>query len=125
MRLESQIRDGVCTLRLKGRFVTGSDAELLSAKKHLQENGIVKTVIDLAQVPYIDSTGLAFVVELHKLLQKRGGQLALANANARVREVLTLTRIGDVIPLFDSGEAAEDALRAAELAVPGRSCQAC
>jgi anti-sigma B factor antagonist len=110
MRLESQIRDGVCVLRLLGRFVTGSDAELVTARNYLQENGIANAILDLKAVPYIDSTGLAFVVELHKSLARRGGQLLLAGANQRVREVLEMTRIGDVIPLFKDVDEAQAAL---------------
>lgn len=111
MRLESEIRDGVCILRLQGRFVTGSDAALVSARKSLQESGIAKAVVDLSAVPYIDSTGLAFVVELHKSLASRGGQLFLADANERVREILEITRIGEIVPLFADVEDAEAALR--------------
>jgi anti-anti-sigma factor len=111
MRLESQIREGVGVLRLVGRFVTGSDAEFLSAKNLLEKAGVVNTVVDLSEVPYIDSTGLAFVVELHKALQRRGGRLMLANANARVREVLEMTRIGEIVPMFDDVEDAKDSLR--------------
>ena len=115
MRLESQIRDGVCILRLQGRFVTGSDAALVSAQKSLEEVGIAKAVVDLSAVPYVDSTGLAFMVELHKSLASRGGQLFLAHANERVREVLQMTRIGEIIPLFHDVEDAEAALRGAVL----------
>jgi anti-sigma B factor antagonist len=111
MRLESRIRDGVCILRLQGRFVTGSDAALVSARNSLEEVGIAKAIIDLRAVPYIDSTGLAFVVELHKALASRGGQLFLADANQRIREVLQMTRIGEIIPLFQDVEDAEAALR--------------
>jgi anti-anti-sigma factor len=112
MCLEFQIRDGVGILRLQGRFVTGADAEFVSARNSLQQAGIDNAVVDLRAVPYIDSTGLAFVVELHKFLVSRGGQLFLANANQRVREVLRLTRIGEIIPLFEDVEDAEAALRA-------------
>jgi anti-sigma B factor antagonist len=111
MRLESQIRDGVCILRLQGRFVTGSDAEFVSARNYLQKIGIANAVVDFGAVPYVDSTGLAFVVELHKSLASRGGQLFLANANQRIREVLQMTRIGEIIPLFEDVEDAEAALR--------------
>jgi anti-anti-sigma factor len=112
MCLEFQIRDGVGILRLQGRFVTGADAEFVSARNSLQQAGIDNAIVDLRAVPYIDSTGLAFVVELHKFLAGRGGQLFLASANQRVREVLRLTRIGEIIPLFEDAEDAEAALRA-------------
>jgi anti-anti-sigma factor len=112
MRFQPQIRDGVGVLHPQGRFVTGSDAELVSARNFLEEAGIPNAVVDLSAVPYIDSTGLAFIVELHKSLVSRGGQLFLADANRRVREVLQITRIGEIIPLFDDVEDAEAALRA-------------
>ena len=112
MRVESQIRDGVAVLCLEGRFVTGSDAELVSSRRILEEAGISRAIVDLGDVPYIDSTGLAFVVELHKSLVSRGGQLFLAHANERIREVLEITRIGEIIPVFDDVEDAEAALRA-------------
>ena len=111
MRLEARIHDDVCVLRLQGRFVTGSDNELVSARNHLREIGIAKAVLDMRAVPYIDSTGLAFVVDLHKALAERGGQLLLAGANARVREVLDMTRIGEIIPSYKDVEEAEAALR--------------
>jgi len=110
MRLESEIRDGVGVLHLQGRFVTGSDRELETARQYLEKMGIAKAVVDLTAVPYIDSTGLAFVVELYKSLSGRGGKLTLAHGNARVREVLEMTRIREIIPMFDGVEAAEAAL---------------
>jgi len=115
MRLEFNIRDGVFVLRLKGRFSTGSNAEVASAKEQLQQPEIANAVVDLGEVPYIDSTGLAFLVELYKVLQGRGGQLVLAGANARVREVLTLTRIGELMPVFDDQKSAIAALQAPQV----------
>jgi anti-anti-sigma factor len=111
MRLRAEIRDCVCILEPQGRFVTGSDTDLRAARKYLEENGISKAVIDFGGVPYIDSTGLGFVVELHKSLASRGGQLLLANANERIREVLQLTRIAEIVPLFDDTSEAEAALQ--------------
>ncbi len=122
MRVEQENREGVSVVRLKGRFVTGSDAELVSARKFLHGIGSSKAVLDFQGVPYIDSTGLAFVVELHKDLHNRGGQLVLANVNSRVREVLTLTRIGEIVPVFESEEAAKAALRDPEVLANCAGC---
>ena len=113
MRFETEMRDGVCVIRLQGRFVTGSDGELASVQNHLQEIGAASAVLDFREVPYIDSTGLAFVVELHKAMKQRGGQAVVAEASPRIREVLNLTRIAEVVPVYDSLETAETALRGA------------
>ena|SRR5581483_662995 len=119
MRLESEFRDNVCVMRLNGRFVTGSEDELRLAERHLRDTKIDRAIIDLSGVPYIDSTGLAFVVELHNSLESRGGQLVLASANPRVRQVLALTRIGEVIPVYDDESAALRALTSSQLVAGG------
>jgi anti-anti-sigma regulatory factor len=61
------------------------------------------------------------VVELHKSLKRKGGRLVLAGPNARVREVLSLTRIDAIVPVFDCLETAEIALngRGAAAALQG------
>jgi anti-sigma B factor antagonist len=116
MRFKTEIRNGMAVVRLAGRFVTGSDADLVCMKDQLEKAGVVKAILDLSGVPYIDSTGLAFVVELHNAMRRRGGQVVLANVNARVREVLAMTRIQEVLPIFDGEDSAEAGLRDAELA---------
>lgn len=113
MRVETQIQHGVCVIRLRGRFVTGSDAAFVSARKSLQENGIAKAVVDLSEVPYIDSTGLAFIVDLHKWLESRGGQLVLSGATDRVRDVLDLTHIARIVPMAETATQSESKLRSA------------
>jgi anti-anti-sigma factor len=110
MRVQSEDRRGVSILRLIGRFVTGSDAELSAAEKSLREAGISNAILDLSGVPYVDSTGLAFIVELHKSLIARGGQLFLTGAGPRVCEVLEMTRIAEIVPMFENVAGAEAAL---------------
>jgi anti-anti-sigma regulatory factor len=56
---------------------------------------------------------LAFVVELHNSLVKRGGRLILVNANTRVREVLALTHIDRIVPTYAEAGQAENAFRVA------------
>jgi anti-anti-sigma factor len=111
MRFEWEVREGLFVARPIGRFVTGCEAALESAEAQLEQNGVDRAIVDLSQVPYLDSTGLAFVVELHKLLKNRGGQLALASPNQRVHEVLELTRIGQIVPVYTDMESAETGLR--------------
>jgi anti-sigma B factor antagonist len=115
MRFETDLRDGVHVVRLEGRFVTGSERELAQVKQQLQELGATRVVLDFRQVPYVDSTGLAFIVELHKALKQRGGQAVIVQSSPRIQEVLNLTRIADVVPVYDGMERAEAALRAVVL----------
>lgn len=113
MSMEFEVRVDYCVIRLTGRFTIGTHSEYLCARNELRHNGIPPAVIDCRELQYLDSTGLSFLVELHKLL---GGHMALACVNARVREILQLTRLDGVIRAYPDVDSAAAALRVPALA---------
>ena len=121
MRIEIDIKGDVCILRLKGRFVTGSNAEYERARAALQATGCRKVIVDCREAAYLDSTGIAFVVQIYKSVKDSGGEFLLVNINSRVREVLELTTLDEIIPLFDDEQAALAALRDAEIGERARA----
>lgn len=101
----------MCVLRLQGRFVTGSDAPYLRAKlDEIKASGYRKVVADFGDVPYLDSTGISFVVSCYTALTNVGGHFALARVSPRVMEVLHLTKLAGVIPNFADEQSAIAAL---------------
>ena len=69
--------------------------------------------MDFGGVDYVDSTGIGFLIGIYtSVTRSPNGQFALANANRRVREVLELTRLAQVIQLFPTEAAALEALNA-------------
>ena len=101
MLIEFDYKDDVCIIRPRGRFVTGSDAEYLRKKTdELKSCGRTKVMTDLHDVPYADSTGIAFIVGAYtSVTNSLGGRFVLVSPNPRVREVLDLTRLSTVIPI--------------------------
>jgi anti-sigma B factor antagonist len=63
-------------------------------------------VLDLDHVKHLDSSDLAQVLGAFKLATEAEGHVVIANPNARIREILRITRLEDVLPLFDSIETA-------------------
>jgi anti-anti-sigma factor len=114
MLVEFDYRGDICMLRLHGRFATGQDTLYLHTKaEELKTSGYQKILVDFAGVDYVDSTGIGFLIGIYTSVKKNPlGQFALANANRRVREVLELTRLAQVIQLYPSETAALDALNA-------------
>ena len=110
LQIQTELRNDVCILRLKGRFVTGSDDEFLFARDELRHSGLRKVLADCRELPYIDSTGLAFMVDLYTELRDSGGRFVLAGANPRVRQVLQLTRLDRFIPILADEQAALEML---------------
>jgi anti-anti-sigma factor len=114
MLVEFEYRGDICVLRLQGRFATGQDSLYLHTKaEELKAAGSVKILVDFSDVDYVDSTGIGFLIGIYTSVTKSpNGRFALVNANRRVRDVLELTRLAQVIQMYPSEAAALAALGA-------------
>lgn len=112
MLVEFEYRGDICILRMEGRFATGQDSLYLHTKgEELKSSGYIKVLVDLGRVDYVDSTGIGFLIGIYTSVKKSPlGQFALANVNRRVREVLELTRLAQVIQIYPTEAAALEAL---------------
>jgi anti-sigma B factor antagonist len=65
------------------------------------------TIIDLTEVPYMDSTGMGTIVNQFVRCQSKGVKLLVAGVSARVLELFKLTKVDTVIPITATAEEAE------------------
>lgn len=71
------------------------------------ETPIALNILDLADVPYMDSMGLGMLVTHHVRCKNRGIRMVAAGVSPRVLQLLTLTKVDGVIPMAVSVKAAE------------------
>jgi anti-sigma B factor antagonist len=65
-----------------------------------------RLVINLAQVPYMDSSAIAVLVELLQKVRKTGGRVFLTNLQPRVKGLLEIARLGSIFSIVnDEAEA--------------------
>jgi anti-anti-sigma factor len=113
MVVDFEYKGDVCVLRLKGRILTGSDAGYLRVKSdELKASGYRKVLADFRHVPYVDSTGIGFLVAVYTSMRNCKGRFVMANLNPRVREVLDLTRLAEILTICDDEAGALAALNA-------------
>lgn len=67
-------------------------------------------VVDLSLVRYIDSSGVASLVEALQASRKRGGTFGLAALSPAARRVLELGRLDRVFSIYETAEAGLDDL---------------
>jgi anti-anti-sigma factor len=95
--------DDVSILDLRGKSTIDSgESELLS--KHLRDlaaTGKRKLLLNLMNLSHIDSSGVSIIVEMYVSLKRIGGELKLLSPRGRVRDVLTVYRLLEVIPSFE------------------------
>lgn len=78
------------------------DVELLSIA--MSKNQLMKIARDtkkdielnLAEVNYIDSSGIGLLISMHKLQSEKGKKLKLINLNQRVKEIIRLTSVDNI-----------------------------
>lgn len=96
---------GRLVLKLKGEV----DLEHSPAVRKLLLDAVARrrnVLVDLAGVDYIDSSGIACLVEALQAAQKNGFALALVAVSHRVMRVLALARLDKVFPIHADVEAA-------------------
>jgi anti-sigma B factor antagonist len=109
MQIEERAVGDVVVLDLKGKITLGEGDELLKDKVNsLVNQGHKKIILNLADVPYIDSAGLGEVVRTYTTVSRQGGSLKLLNLTKRITDLLSITKLLTVFETFDSEN---DALR--------------
>jgi anti-sigma B factor antagonist len=94
-------REGITLLDLKGRITAGPEAKALREKvAGLNQESGCRLVLNLAQVDYIDSTGLGALTMCATSLHKSGGDVKLLNLNRRNIELLVMTKLATVFEIF-------------------------
>jgi anti-sigma B factor antagonist len=63
-----------------------------------------RVVLNLAQVPYMDSSAIAVLVELLQKVRKTGGRVFLTSLQPRVKGLVEIARLGSIFGIVD-GEA--------------------
>ena len=78
-----------------------------SFREHLftaQQKKPQRLVVDLGQVPYMDSSGVATLVEAMQTARRSGSKLVLCNMQARVRSIFEIARLDSVFLIVGSAD---------------------
>lgn len=95
---------------LKGRLDAYTCPAVKADLNDLIAGGHSKIVIDLQDVPFMDSSGLSSLVSALRLVREKGGNLALSGVQEKVHVVLRLTMLDRVFPIHPTPEAAQQNL---------------
>ncbi len=123
MALLTTIRrmNGVAVAYCGGRLVLGEESKSLRLLVKDLLNKSPQIVLDLGDVTHMDSGGLGALVALYTSARAAGGDIKLANLNARLSDLLQITRLATVFEIFDRAEDAAAAFKKKEI---GRSATA-
>jgi anti-sigma B factor antagonist len=107
MKIDERTVGEVVILDLQGKLLIGEGDELLREKiNNLVEGGKTKILLNLGDVPYMDSAGLGEVVRCYTTVSRKNGKLKLVNLTKRLEDLLSITKLLTVFETYDNEDEA-------------------
>ena len=105
MEIKSFEKEGVVVFQVDGEINISTSPDL---KKQFEKKPSKNIVVDLEKVSYIDSSGLATLVEILKKTKTQGGSLGLAGLSDKVKSLFEITKLDK---LFSISRSQDEAIR--------------
>jgi anti-sigma B factor antagonist len=114
MALHATHRDAgeVTVVDISGRITLGDGSSLLRKKlRELLEEKRTNIVLNLADVDYIDSSGIGELVSGYTAVKSRGGELKLLHLTKKVHDLLQITKLYTVFDVHSDETSAVQSFR--------------
>jgi anti-sigma B factor antagonist len=107
MKIEIRSIGDVKVLDCSGKITLGEGTiSIRNAVRDALEGGAKKIILNLAEINYIDSSGVGELVSTYTTTVNRGGKLKLLKLTHKLRELLTITKLLTVFDIYDDENAA-------------------
>lgn len=109
IRVTSETIDGAVVVSPEGDVDLAGSPVLRTTLKQAHGAKPKRLIIDLASVDYMDSSGVATLVEALQMSRKNGTKMVLCSMKDRVRSIFEIARLDTVFSIVPSRD---DALKA-------------
>ena len=107
-RAQARHRDGLAVLDLEGDIDRSAEAALESAYAEATTGVDGPVLLNFAAVDYINSTGIAVIVGVLAKARKEHRQIIACGLGDHYKEIFSITRLSDFMPVLDSEEEAAE-----------------
>ncbi len=98
--------ESVTIFDLKGNLIMGAEEALIDAISQAVTDGETQLLVNMAEVPFIDSSGIGGLIKAFTRVKAEGGKLKLLNPTHNARQLLSITGLLSVFETFDDEAAA-------------------
>ena len=107
MKIEMRTIGDVRILDCSGKITLGEGTMAVrNTVRDILKDGGKKIILNLADVNYIDSSGIGELVRTYTTVTSGGGQLKLLSLTKKIQELLQITKLLTVFQVYDSESAA-------------------
>lgn len=103
MKFSTRNVGAIAIIDIEGKILLGEgDVEIKQEVNHLLKQGNKDILLNLTRVPYMDSAGLGEIIRCFTAVRKNGGNLKLVGPNERLIDLLTITKLINVLDWSDN-----------------------
>jgi serine/threonine-protein kinase RsbW len=107
-KMQAQVEkvNDVAVLALEGEINVTNSMKLRETFIKTVNEGMNKFLADFEKVTFIDSSGLAVLIEMVKRLKENNGRLILCNVNVKIKGLFEITKVHKLIDIYENRETA-------------------
>ena len=106
----SELENNIRLIKLSGRLDIIGTGEIETKFMGCSAGDRVRVIVDLSEVDFLASIGIRLLVLTAKSVTSRGGKMVLLTPITEVQDVLEITGIPAIIPIYSHLESAETIL---------------
>lgn len=106
MNIKEEKRNDVVICILEGEINISNSPQLRKTLDNIIKSNVLKVLVDFSGVSYIDSSGLATLIEMFQRLKKIGGHLRFSGMEQKVKNIFEITKLYKLFEIFDTQDAA-------------------
>ena len=111
MEISTRYSDKVTILDIRGEVIGDARFDLNKAIQEQIDSDISGLIINLDEVPMMDSVGLGMLVAAYTSLAKKEKKVALLNVGRSVKYLLVVTKLDQIFEKFDDEDAAIESFK--------------
>lgn len=106
MKIKEEKNAEVLICALEGEVDLNNSPQLRKAFEEIIKRDEKKVLVEFSRVSYIDSSGLATLIEMFQRLKKIGGRMRFSGMNQKIKNTFEITKLHKLFDIFDNQEAA-------------------
>ena len=106
MPVKIEPKEGLTVCYIDGEIDINSSPDLKKSFDKLIAKKTSKIVINLSRVTYVDSSGLATLVEILKNMRSYGGRMRLTNLSSKIKSLFEITKLEKLFEILANEEEA-------------------
>jgi len=106
MSVKIENKSGLTVCHVEGEIDINSSPAVKKSFDRLLSSKTPKIIVNLSKVTYVDSSGLATLVEILKNMRSYGGRLRLTNLSSKIKSLFEITKLEKLFEIMADEEEA-------------------